>query len=52
MIKNTKVDCLSDEEESDIEEQQIFDEIVSEVGNNKPELLHIVKKLEVPKKLS
>ena len=46
MIKNTKVDSLSDEEESDIEEQQIFDETVSKVGNNKPELLQIVKKPE------
>ena len=42
MIKNTKVDSLSDEEESDIEEQQIFDETVSKVGNNKPELLQTV----------
>ena len=42
VIKNTKVDSLSDEEESDIEEQQIFDETVSKVGNNKPELLQIV----------
>ena len=46
MIKNTKVDSLRDEEESDIEEQQIFDETVSKVGNNKPDLLQIVKKPE------
>ena len=37
---------MSDEEESDKEEQQIFDETVSKVDNNKPELLQIVKKPE------
>ena len=37
---------MSDEEESDKEEQQIFDEAVSKVDNNKPELLQIVKKPE------
>ena len=37
---------MSDEEESDKEEQQIFDETVSKVDNNKPELLQIVKKSE------
>ena len=46
MIKKAKVDSLSDEEESDKEEQQIFDEAVSKVDNNKPELLQIVKKPE------
>ena len=46
VIKKTKVDSLSDEEESDKEEQQIFDEAVSKVDNNKPELLQIVKKPE------
>ena len=46
VIKKTKVDSLSDEEESDKEEQQIFDETVSKVDNNKPELLQIVKKPE------
>ena len=46
VIKKTKVDSLSDEEESDKEEQQIFDETVSKVDNNKPELLQIVKKSE------
>ena len=37
---------MSDEGESDKEEQQIFDETVSKVDNNKPELLQIVKKSE------
>ena len=46
VIKKTKVDSLSDEEESDKEEQQIFDEAVSKVDNNKPELLQVVKKPE------
>ena len=46
VIKKTKVDSLSDEEESGKEEQQIFDEAVSKVDNNKPELLQIVKKPE------
>ena len=46
VIKKTKVDSLSDEEESDKEEQQIFDEAVSKVDNNKSELLQIVKKPE------
>ena len=46
VIKKTKVDSLSDDEESDKEEQQIFDEAVSKVDNNKPELLQVVKKPE------
>ena len=46
VIKKTKVDSLSDEEESDKEEQQVFDEAISKVDNNKPELLQIVKKSE------
>ena len=46
VIKETEVDSLSDEEESDKEEQEIFDEAVSKVDNNKPELLQIVKKPE------
>ena len=46
MIKKTKVDSLSDEEESDKEEQQVFDEAISKVDNNKPELLQIIKKPE------
>ena len=46
MIKKTKVDSLSDEEESDKEEQQIFAGAVSKVDNNKPQLLQIVKKPE------
>ena len=46
VIKKTKVDSLSDEEESDKEEQQIFDGAVSKVDNNKPQLLQIVKKPE------
>ena len=46
MIKKTKVDSLSDEEENDKEKQQIFDEAISKVDNNKPELLQIVKKSE------
>ena len=37
---------MSDEEEIDKEEQQIFDEAVSKVDNNKSELLQIVKKPE------
>ena len=37
---------MSDEEESDKEEQQIFDKAVSKVDNNKPELLQIVKEPE------
>ena len=46
VIKKTKVDSLSDDEESDKEEQQIFDEAVSKIDNNKPELLQVVKKPE------
>ena len=46
MIKKTKVVSLSDEEENDKEKQQIFDEAISKVDNNKPELLQIVKKSE------
>ena len=46
VIKKNKVDYLSDEEESDKEEQQIFDKTVSKVDNNKPELLQIVKEPE------
>ena len=46
MIKKTKVDSLSDEEDSDKEEQQVFDEAVSKGDNNKPELLQIFKKPE------
>ena len=46
VIKKTKVDSLSDEEDSNKEEQQIFDEAVSKGDNNKPELLQIVKKPE------
>ena len=46
MIKKAKVDSLSDEEENDKEKQQIFDEAISKVDNNKPELLQIVKKSE------
>ena len=37
---------MSDEEEIDKEEQQIFDEAVSKVDNNKPELLQVAKKPE------
>ena len=37
VIKKTKVDYLSDDEESDKEVQQIFDEVLSKVDNNKPE---------------
>ena len=44
--KKTKVDSLSDEEESDKEDQQIFDEALSKVDNNKSELLQIIKKPE------
>ena len=46
VIKKTKVDSLSDDEESDKEEQQIFDGAVSKVDDNNPELLQIVKKPE------
>ena len=56
--KKTKTDSLSDKEESDKEEQEIFDEAITKVDNNvvltkfdaslgdKPELLQIVKKPE------
>ena len=46
VIKKTKVDSLSDEEESDKEDQQIFAEALSKVDKNKPELLQIIKKAE------
>ena len=58
VIKKTKTDSLSDKEESDKEEQEIFDEAITKVDNkvvvtkfdaslgDKPELLQIVKKPE------
>ena len=58
VIKKTKRDSLSDKEESDKEEQKIFDEAITKVDNkvvvtkfdaslgDKPELLQIVKKPE------
>ena len=57
-IKKTKVDFFSNKEESDKEEQQIFDEALTKVGNkvvltkfdasfgNKSQLLQIFKKPE------